>query len=86
MRRAFERMVAGGAYADNPEGVWDHIVSTHTSTADAGRMASEAGARLLVLNHLVPGALQAIGDDVYIAGVRKHFSGKVVVGKDLMVL
>ena len=86
MRKAFERMVAGGAYADNPEGVWDHIVSTHTSTADAGRMAAEAGVKLLVLSHLVPGALQTIGDAVYIAGVRKHFSGKVVVGKDLMVL
>jgi ribonuclease BN (tRNA processing enzyme) len=86
MRRAFERMVAGGAYADNPEGVWDHIVSTHTSTPEAGRMAAEAGVKLLVLTHLVPGALAAIGDKAYIAGVRQHFGGKVVVGKDLMVL
>jgi ribonuclease BN (tRNA processing enzyme) len=86
MRQAFERMVAGGAYADNPEGVWDHIVSTHTSTAEAGRMAAEAGVKLLVLSHLVPGALQAVRDDSYIAGVRNHFKGKVVVGKDLMVL
>ena len=38
------------------------------------------------MSHLVPGALQTIGDDTYIAGVRKHFNGKVVVGKDLMVL
>jgi ribonuclease BN (tRNA processing enzyme) len=86
MRQAFERMVANGAYADNPEGVWDHIVSTHTSTEDAGRMAAEAGVRLLVLSHLVPGALQAVGDETYVAGVRRHFTGKVVVGKDLMVL
>jgi len=86
MRQAFERMVANGAYADNPEGVWDHIVATHTSTANAGRMASEAGVGLLVLNHLVPGALQPIGDETYIAGVRQHFNGKVIVGKDLMVL
>jgi ribonuclease BN (tRNA processing enzyme) len=86
MRVAFERMVSSGAYADNPEGVWDHIVGTHTSTAEAGRMAAEAGVKLLVLSHLVPGALQAVGDDTYIAGVRKHFRGKVIVGKDLMVL
>ena len=86
MRKAFERMVANGAYADNPEGVWDHIVATHTSTAEAGRMAAEAGVKLLALSHLVPGALQAISDQIYIAGVRKHFDGKVVVGKDLMVL
>jgi ribonuclease BN (tRNA processing enzyme) len=86
MRHAFERMVANGAYADNPEGVWDHIVGTHTSTADAGRMAAEAGVKLLALSHLIPGALQPIGDETYIAGVREHFDGKVVVGKDLMVL
>ncbi len=86
MRQAFERMVATGAYADNPEGVWDHIVSTHTTTANAGRMASEAGVGLLVLNHLVPGALRTVNDETYIAGVRQHFRGKVVVGKDLMVL
>jgi ribonuclease BN (tRNA processing enzyme) len=86
MRQAFERMVANGAYADNPEGVWEHIVATHTSTAEAGRMAAEAGVKLLALSHLVPGALQTISDKVYIAGVRQHFDGKVVVGKDLMVL
>ena len=86
MRRAFERMVAGGAYADNPEGVWDHIVTTHTSTKEAGRMAADAGVKMLVLSHLIPGALQNIGDADYLAGVRQHFAGKVVVGRDLMVL
>ena len=86
MRKAFERMVANGAYRDNPEGVWDHIVSTHSSTADAGRMAEEAGVGLLVLTHLVPGALSDIGDETYLAGVREHFRGNAVVGKDLMVL
>jgi ribonuclease BN (tRNA processing enzyme) len=86
MRKAFERMVANGAYRDNPEGVWDHIVSTHTSTADAGRMAAEARVGLLVLTHLVPGALSDVGDDAYLAGVREHFRGRAVVGKDLMVL
>jgi ribonuclease BN (tRNA processing enzyme) len=86
MRQAFERKVANGAYADNPEGVWAHIVATHTSTADAGRMAAEAGAGMLVLNHLVPGALLSIGDEAYLAGVREHFDGKVIVGRDLMVI
>jgi ribonuclease BN (tRNA processing enzyme) len=86
MRQAFEQKVANGAYADNPEGIWAHIVATHTSTADAGRMAAEAGVGLLVLNHLVPGSLLEIGDDAYVAGVREHFDGKVIVGRDLMVL
>lgn len=87
MRRAFERMVAGGAYADNAEGVWDHIVGTHTSTEDAGRMAAEAGVATLVLSHLVPGALDpGVGDDVYVEGARRAFDGEIIVGRDQMVL
>ena len=86
MRQAFERKVANGSYADNAEGVWNHIVGTHTSTEDAGRMAAEAGVKTLVLNHLLPGALLPVGDETYLAGVRKHFAGEVIVGKDLMTL
>ena len=37
MRKAFDGMVARGMYADNPEGVWRHIVSAHTPLEDAGR-------------------------------------------------
>ena len=84
MRMAFDRMVAGGAYADNPEGVWDHIVSTHTSTEDAGRMAAEAGVGTLVLTHLIPGALSDLPDEVYAREARKHFDGEIIVGQDLM--
>ncbi len=86
MRRAFERMVADGAYADNADGVWSHIVGTHTSTEDAGRMAAEAGVRTLVLNHLVPGALADVDDAVYVEGAARHFDGEVIVGRDQMVL
>lgn len=86
MRRAFDVMVANGAYADNPEGIWEHIVGTHTSTEEAGRMAEEAGVGLLVLNHLIPGALGELSDDAYVAGVRRAFQGEVVVGRDQMEL
>ena len=86
MRRAFDVMVANGGYADKPEGVWQHIADTHTTTEDAGRMASEAGVRLLVLNHLLPGGLQDLTSDAYLDGVRKNFQGKVVISRDQMVL
>ncbi|WP_428101297.1 MBL fold metallo-hydrolase [Candidatus Rariloculus sp.] len=86
MRQAFERMVAGGAYADNAEGVWAHIVGTHTSTEDAGRMAAEAGVGTLVLSHLVPGALLDVDDETYLTGVRRQFDGEVIVGRDQMVI
>ncbi len=85
MRTAFENMVANGAYADNPEGVWHHIVTTHSSTETAGRMAAEAGVKTLVLHHLIPGAL--VGElpaEAYIEGVRKRFDGEIIVGRDLI--
>ncbi len=86
MRAAFDRMVAGGAYADNAEGVWAHIVGTHTTTEEAGQMAAEAGVGTLVLSHLIPGALGDLDDEDYIEGVRRHFDGEVIVGRDQMVI
>ena len=85
-RENFERRVAAGAYADNPEGIWEHIVGTHTSTEEAGRMAAEAGVGTLVLTHLLPGALTDTPDELYIEGVRQHFDGEVIVGRDLLVI
>jgi ribonuclease BN (tRNA processing enzyme) len=86
-RRSFEARVARGAYADNSEGVWHHIVTTHTTTEQAGEMAAAAGVRTLVLNHLLPGALSAeVPDETYAAAARKHFDGEVVVGRDSLVL
>src|SRR5690606_25478831 len=86
MRRAFDAKVAAGAYADNPEGIWEHIAGTHVSTEDAGRMAQEAGVKTLVMNHVLPGALGNLSDETYIAGARKTFSGEIVVGRDLLTL
>jgi ribonuclease BN (tRNA processing enzyme) len=77
VRAAFERRVAAGAYADNPEGVWHHIVTTHTTTEQAGEMAAAAGVKMLVLGHLLPGALAQVPDEVYSAAARKHFAGEI---------
>jgi ribonuclease BN (tRNA processing enzyme) len=86
MRTAFEGMVARGMYADNPEGVWRHIVATHTPLEDAGRMAAEAGVGTLVLSHVIPGALGALPDETYVAAARKTFRGRVVLGRDLLTI
>jgi ribonuclease BN (tRNA processing enzyme) len=85
-RANFERRVAAGAYADNPEGIWKHILETHSSTEDVGRMAAEAGVTTLVLTHLLPGALMDVSDEIYLEGIRRHFDGEVIVGQDLMVI
>ena len=85
-RENFERRVAAGAYADNHEGIWQHIVETHSTTEDAGRMAAEAGVGTLVLSHIIPGSLMDVPDSLYLEGVRKHFDGEVIVGRDLMMI
>jgi ribonuclease BN (tRNA processing enzyme) len=84
-RASFDVRVAAGAYADNPEGVWQHIVAAHTPLDVAGRMAREAGVRTLVLNHIIPGGWNPeIGDEVYRREAAREFSGEIIVGRDLL--
>lgn len=85
LRRA--RIAAGEG---NSESVFRHIAETHSPPADVARMASEAGVRTVVLNHLLPGlsaphALDYAASE-FVDGVRKGFAGEVIVGQDLMVL
>jgi ribonuclease BN (tRNA processing enzyme) len=84
-RASFDVRVAAGAYADNPEGVWQHIVAAHTPLDVAGRMAREAGVHTLVLNHIIPGGWNPeIGDDVYRREAAREFGGEIIVGHDLL--
>jgi len=66
-----------------------HVAETHATTIEVGRMAAQANVKTVVLTHLLPGS-NRLGteptDGVYISGVRQHFSGQVIVGRDLMVL
>jgi ribonuclease BN (tRNA processing enzyme) len=62
----------------------EHLLAAHTSTEDVGRVAAQAGVKTLVLTHLVPGDDPTITDEEWIEGARKHFSGRIIVGKDLM--
>jgi ribonuclease BN (tRNA processing enzyme) len=45
-------------------------------------VAARAGVKKLVLSHLVP-AFSSITDQMWVEGVRRHFQGEVVVGRDL---
>jgi ribonuclease BN (tRNA processing enzyme) len=62
----------------------EHLLASHTSTEDVGRIAAQAGVKIVVLSHLVPGDDPSITDEQWAEGVHKHFAGKVIVGKDLM--
>jgi ribonuclease BN (tRNA processing enzyme) len=63
----------------------EHIVRSHTTTEDIGRIAKAANVKTVVLSHLVP-YKPDISDTMWSDGVRKHFGGEVIVGHDGMIL
>lgn len=82
-KRNFDERVRAGAYADNSDGIWKHIVETHTPLDVAGRMAREAGVRTLVLNHIIPGGWEpSLDDEFYRSEAAREFKGTIVVGRD----
>ena len=80
---AVDRLVAS---IPNASTLKKHIIESHTSAEDCGRVAQAAGVKTLVLSHFVPSDDPQITDEMWAAAARKHFSGRVVVGKDLMEL
>ena len=62
------------------------IKSHHTSAEDAGRIAQMANVKTLVLNHFVPADDKSLTDQLWIDAVGKTFSGKVIIGRDLLQL
>jgi len=63
-----------------------HLLDSHTSTEDVGRIAAQAGVKVLVLSHFVPGDDPEVTDDDWTRDVKKNFSGRIIVAKDLMQL
>ena len=63
-----------------------HLLESHTSTEDVGRIAAAAGVKVLVLSHFVPGDDPLVTDDNWTDDVKKNFSGRIIVAKDLMQL
>jgi ribonuclease BN (tRNA processing enzyme) len=62
-----------------------HIIASHTDAEDLGRLATAAGVKTLVLTHFVPSEpTGAVPDDVWLAAARKHFTGEVILGRDLL--
>ena len=74
----------------NPNNIWRHVAETHSTPSDVGRTAREAGVKTVVLNHLLPGSMIEgklnFPVSTFIDGVRKEFSGEVIVADDLMVI
>lgn len=65
-----------------PEGL-NNVASYHTLSSEVGKVAAEAKARCLVLNHFVPVVFDKAA---LLAEVRRDYAGPIVVGEDLMRL
>ena len=78
---AVDRLVAR---IPNAATLKEHIIASHTSAEDCGHVAGAAGVKTLVLSHLVPADDPAVTERMWLDAARKHFSGDVVVGRDLM--
>jgi len=63
----------------------DHILRSHTSAENVGKIAQAANVKMVVLSHLVPFS-KKITDSMWIDRVRHHFNGEVLVAHDGMIV
>ncbi len=68
----------------NASSLKESILAHQTSAEDAGRIAEAAGVHTLVLSHLVPADDPEISERMWIDAAKLHFSGKVILGRDLL--
>ncbi len=61
-----------------------HLLRSHTTTKQVGKIAKRAGVKKLVLSHLVPGSDDVLTDEVWRRDVARDYDGEIVVGRDLM--
>ena len=80
---AVDRLVAR---VPNASTLKKHLIDSHTSAGDAGRVAAAAGVKTLVLSHLVPADDPAVTEQMWMDAARAHFKGEIVVARDGMDL
>lgn len=80
---ALEKLIATNPNAPR---LRQHLLASHTSCEGVGKVATAAGVKKLVLSHFVPGGYPFISDEDWLAAVRPHFAGEIVVGRDLLEL
>ncbi|HWX83511.1 MAG TPA: MBL fold metallo-hydrolase [Xanthobacteraceae bacterium] len=62
-----------------------HLLESHTTAEDVGRIADAAGVKVLVMSHLVPGDLD-VTDENWTNEAKKNFKGRIIVARDLKEL
>jgi ribonuclease BN (tRNA processing enzyme) len=82
-----EALPALVARVGNTDGrLMEHLTRSHTSAADAARIAAAAGVGALALHHLVPSDDPAWTEAHWREAVAPHWPGPLHVGRDGMVI
>jgi ribonuclease BN (tRNA processing enzyme) len=61
-----------------------HLLASHTTAEDCGRVAAAAGVKTLVLSHFVPADDPLVSEQAWIDAAGRHFSGRIIFGRDLL--
>lgn len=80
-KQALGRLMARVPNADR---LLEHIVASHTTVEDVGKVAKACGVKKLVLTHFVPSDDPAVTEEMWRGPIAKEFKGEIIVGKDLL--
>ncbi|WP_167458577.1 MBL fold metallo-hydrolase [Mesorhizobium kowhaii] len=83
LEEGIERLVAK---TGNGARLKEHLLASHSFAEEAGRIASDAGVKRLVLNHLIPADDPGIVEADWIAAVRKTWAGDLTIARDGLVV
>ncbi|MER9964261.1 MBL fold metallo-hydrolase [Mesorhizobium sp. M0045] len=83
LEEGIERLVAK---TGNGARLREHLLASHSFAEEAGRIASDAGVKRLVLNHLIPADDPEIDEADWIAAVRKTWAGDLTIARDGLVV
>ena len=79
---AMEKVFAGNPNAPR---LLERVRSVHTTGEEVGRIAAKAGVKTLVLSHFLNTTpTDGLTDKHWMEGIRDHFKGEVIVGRDLL--
>ena len=60
----------------------NHLLQSHTLAENVGLIAKCAKVKCLALNHFVPDGFAEFNDEDWLKAVRRHWSGKIILGRD----
>lgn len=83
LEQGIERLVAK---TGNGARLKEHLLASHSFAEEAGCIASDAGVKRLVLNHLIPADDPEIGETDWTAAVRKTWAGDLTIARDGLVV